>query len=407
MQKPKRRQLPADRVEIPGTDRAPRARVFISYRREDTGAAAEHLHASLSQRLGADSVFRDLVTIQPGQDFSSVIDEAIRQTSVLIALIGPRWLTITGRGGRRRLDSPNDPVRQEIESALSLNVPVIPVLVDDARMPTRSQLPRSIAELAKRNAYTLPWHQGIARLERRIAEIEAERTAREEARRAEQARLDLTQGRSISPTPGGSRTASQSFNVVTRAMEMSLAYQGRRISMDPVDLAASLRKLNTEGTDEWVLFQDLVYVIDVVGVKAKRSNEQFVARSYPLRGLEDIPAQLQLGRPVLAGVTVFDSWNREPALTTGRIDGDDPGDIVITFIGVILGWDPVKQELRVLMPRASWGDKGIATLSHKASVQSIDVTTLRSIEAAPMPVPASTGVAPGGESARRRARRKR
>jgi hypothetical protein len=120
-----------------------------------------------------------------------VIDEAIRRASVFIALIGPQWLTAKGQRGRRRLDSPTDLVRREIETALMLKVPVIPVLVDEARMPSRDQLPRSIADLANRNAYALPWQQGVKRLERRIDEIEREHAAREAMERIERERLDL------------------------------------------------------------------------------------------------------------------------------------------------------------------------------------------------------------------------
>jgi hypothetical protein len=57
----------------------------------------------------------------------------------------------------------------------------------------------------------------------------------------------------------------------------------------------------------------MVYVIDFIGVKAKRSDKRYVARSYPLSSLDDLPGQLRLERPILAGVQVFESWFREPA----------------------------------------------------------------------------------------------
>ena len=57
-------------------------RVFISYRREDTADAVAHLHHSLEQQLGKGKIFRDVDTIQPGQNFENIIQEAIRSTSV-------------------------------------------------------------------------------------------------------------------------------------------------------------------------------------------------------------------------------------------------------------------------------------------------------------------------------------
>ncbi len=91
-------------------------RVFINYRRQDTGPAAEHLHASLAKRLGSERIFRDLAMIEPGQDPPPVIDQAIRTTSVFIVLIGPRWLTIKGRDGQRHFRRPEGlrPTRDRI-----------------------------------------------------------------------------------------------------------------------------------------------------------------------------------------------------------------------------------------------------------------------------------------------------
>ena len=123
-------------------------RVFISYRRQDTAATAEHLHNSIARRFGADKVFRDVVTIEPGRDYATVIEQAIAGTSVFIALIGKRWLTLKGRDGVRRLDAENDLVRLEVESGLRHAPVVIPVLADGAEMPTPEQLPPSIAALA-------------------------------------------------------------------------------------------------------------------------------------------------------------------------------------------------------------------------------------------------------------------
>ena len=74
---------------------------------------------------------------------------------MLLAVIGDRWLTVTGEDGKRRLDDPSDYVRLEIEAALTRNVLVIPVLVAGARIPHSSQLPASLAKLAGRQALEL------------------------------------------------------------------------------------------------------------------------------------------------------------------------------------------------------------------------------------------------------------
>jgi hypothetical protein len=74
---------------------------------------------------------------------------------VLLALIGNEWLTVTDADGRRRLDRPDDFVRLEIETALTRNIRVIPILIDDASMPRADQLPSSLAGLVRRQALEL------------------------------------------------------------------------------------------------------------------------------------------------------------------------------------------------------------------------------------------------------------
>ena len=110
-------------------------RVFMSYRRDDTDYPAAWLFAELARHFDKGQVFKDVDSIEPGDDFVEVITSAVASCDVLLALIGRRWLTVTGEDGRRRLDDPGDFVRLEIEAALTRNVRVIPVLVEAAQMP--------------------------------------------------------------------------------------------------------------------------------------------------------------------------------------------------------------------------------------------------------------------------------
>jgi TIR domain len=116
-------------------------RIFISYRREETAYPAGWLYDRLISRFGGGQVFKDIDSIQLGDDFVEVITRAVASCDVLLALIGNEWLTITDERGRRRLDDPDDFVRLEIEAALTREVRVIPILVDGARMPRVDQLP--------------------------------------------------------------------------------------------------------------------------------------------------------------------------------------------------------------------------------------------------------------------------
>ncbi|SHN75268.1 toll/interleukin-1 receptor domain-containing protein [Cryptosporangium aurantiacum] len=121
--------------------------VFISYRRRDTANVAGRLADRLAQEHGEDRVFLDVDSTQIGADVVSEVRRRIRASGVLVMLIGYRWHgpRVTGP----RLHDPEDVVRIEIEEARRFGVPVVPVLVDGAPMPSATQLPPSIQDVAR------------------------------------------------------------------------------------------------------------------------------------------------------------------------------------------------------------------------------------------------------------------
>jgi tetratricopeptide (TPR) repeat protein len=125
--------------------------IFISYRRDDAAYVTGHINDLLRKEFGDASVFTDVDNIALGVDFRAVLDETVSQCQVLLAVIGTAWLTVRGQDGQLRLEDPADFVRIEIESALKRNIPVIPLLVSGATMPTAEDLPDSLKELAFRN----------------------------------------------------------------------------------------------------------------------------------------------------------------------------------------------------------------------------------------------------------------
>jgi TIR domain len=160
---------------------APAERIFISYRRADSGGWARSLHDNLEERLGPGRAFRD-VTMEGGMDFHEHVESLLDRCDVLLAVIGKTWTTITDAGGRRRLDDPEDLVRREIARALQRpDVQVIPVLVDGARMPTEHELPPDLAPLARRQACELSdlrWDFDVDNLARRLRVLLREKPPR-------------------------------------------------------------------------------------------------------------------------------------------------------------------------------------------------------------------------------------
>jgi len=122
------------------------AGIFISYRHEDTAYAAGRLFHDLNQVFGGDrKVFRDVDIIRAGSDWAASIKDALNQCDVVLAVIGPHWLEEL----QQRLDRrERDWVRYELACALKRReLRVIPILLDDARMPRPEELPGDLERL--------------------------------------------------------------------------------------------------------------------------------------------------------------------------------------------------------------------------------------------------------------------
>jgi hypothetical protein len=127
--------------------------IFISYRSNDLGFGAGVCYEYMLDRFGADRVFRDRLSIQPGEQYPEAIRQALEEASVLLVLIGPAWLE--KKGSKRPIDDKRDWVRREIRRAIERGIEIVPVLVDTARLPLRAELPDDISELAQRQCATI------------------------------------------------------------------------------------------------------------------------------------------------------------------------------------------------------------------------------------------------------------
>jgi hypothetical protein len=127
------------------------AKVFISYRREDSAGHAGRVQDRLAREFGRDLLFMDVDGIPLGRNFVKVLQEEVAKCSVLLAVIGREWLGARAEDGTRRLDNPNDFVRVEIAAALQRDIPVIPILLDGTKVPRADQLPNDLQELTLRN----------------------------------------------------------------------------------------------------------------------------------------------------------------------------------------------------------------------------------------------------------------
>jgi hypothetical protein len=149
--------------------------IFISYRRIDSNDVSGRIYDRLVATFGAATVFKDVHSIPYGVDFPTYIRQQLGRCKVLLAVIGPTWLTVE-RQGQRRLDDPADWVRIEIQTALeNEGITVIPVLVGGGDRLSEANLPDGLRPLAKLNsAQARPdpdFHIDMTRLVRRLEEI--------------------------------------------------------------------------------------------------------------------------------------------------------------------------------------------------------------------------------------------
>ncbi len=143
--------------------------IFISYRRIDTNWAAVAMRQHFQRELPGAPLFMDITDIEPGVDFRDAIRARVDRSKVVLAVIGPNWLTVQDSHGRRRLDNEHDWVRIEIarglERAALGKARVIPVLIDGTRMPEEASLPGLLKPLSFLNAVSISFASNARDLE--------------------------------------------------------------------------------------------------------------------------------------------------------------------------------------------------------------------------------------------------
>jgi TIR domain len=149
---------------------------FISYRR-----ARPHAPARFAEQLSASNVevFFDIDGIPVGEKFPDIIERSLRRSDVLFVAIDDEWLV--DEEGVHRLNNPRDWVRREIELALELRIPVIPVLIDKASMPRQDDLPESLRELTEFQSVRLRHEDFKADFNRIRSELEVRSKLQREA----------------------------------------------------------------------------------------------------------------------------------------------------------------------------------------------------------------------------------
>jgi hypothetical protein len=185
----------------------PPLRVFINYRHEDTWGEALLLFDRLAGRYGANNVFLDTRSLQPGMKWLEEIKLHLPARGIFLALIGPRWMPSMRTREEASVAQPaEDYVRFEIEYALKRNsgLRVIPVLVGDAMPPAPDRLPRSLQPLTRIEVEQVRpkrFEEDLAHLVSRIEAIAQEQQPTQEAWHSNEGSPDKLQPRQTGVAP--------------------------------------------------------------------------------------------------------------------------------------------------------------------------------------------------------------
>jgi formylglycine-generating enzyme required for sulfatase activity len=128
--------------------------IFLNYRRIEALKDARHLYRELLRHF-PEQIFMDAPGTAGGQHFPDLLRRKVQECRVLVAVIGPEWHRLADSSGRVRLDQEDDWVRLEIATALQRGIPVIPALIDGARMPVAEQVPAVLRGLLNHQAVKL------------------------------------------------------------------------------------------------------------------------------------------------------------------------------------------------------------------------------------------------------------
>jgi hypothetical protein len=134
-------------------------RLFIAYRREDSGEIAGRLYEQLADAIGDGGIVRDVDRVADRTVSRYVLaNDVVGSVDVMLVLIGPGWVGMP-RDKRavlseRAIDNPKDSVRMQIEAGLRrADILIIPVLVNGGVLP--EVLPASLEGLRDRTPFTI------------------------------------------------------------------------------------------------------------------------------------------------------------------------------------------------------------------------------------------------------------
>lgn len=357
------------------------ARIFISYRREDSSTVANILYNRLSQSK-EHSAFLDKKGIPVGFDFRAYITRQIEKYDIMLSLIGNQWLTLKDDKAQSRISNVNDPLRMEIAAGLqNQKMLIIPVLIDNARMPDEDDLPQEIRRFHFLNATNFHSDEIEKSLDTILQKIEESELLLANGGDDQQAVIsrDLSAFSEVITVKDDTCVVS----AIVNAMQANLLAEKKiAVALSIQDLDKKTRKLSRLKKGEGSWFESAIYCAEFYGVKVDKwlpaadsgqnipAPETVRLRSYRTDSLQEMIEHLNANRPLLVGVKVYDEmWTNASTTKTGLISARLPK--TNTTVGghavVVTKIDLKNDRIRFVNSWGKeWGDKGFGFFSRKS-----------------------------------------
>ena len=125
--------------------------IFLSYRSRDNAALADHIASELERRYPEPDfrVYQDIHHLRGTDRLRAELVNQVQASQLMVVLVGADWLQKQGDEGWD-INDVDDYVRLEVATALEFPVPVLPVCLQERRVPKAEQLPEVLLELRDR-----------------------------------------------------------------------------------------------------------------------------------------------------------------------------------------------------------------------------------------------------------------
>lgn len=145
--------------------------IFISYRRKAGAMLASIIYSELCKHFKQERIFKDVKSLHAGDNFKKEIVAAIEGSDVFLVLINNGWASQTNRD----LQGEDDFVYYELQCALEKKIEIIPVLFENASMPSPTDLPETINEVTLKHAFIVNSESVLEDIEKLVIHIKSKK----------------------------------------------------------------------------------------------------------------------------------------------------------------------------------------------------------------------------------------